>query len=86
MAAPLSWVSLFLAQHSPWAHLFLFVRPDCSLQHLKTNFDSTGALPDVFPLRLIWLTPVFTLIGGGEVTVLTMVYAMVADVSPAAQR
>ena len=44
------------------------------------------AFPEVVPLRLIWLTPVLTLIGGGEVTVLTMVYAMVADVTDEAQR
>ncbi len=40
----------------------------------------------MFPLRLIWLTPVFTFVGGGEVTALTMVYAMVADVTEEAQR
>jgi len=40
----------------------------------------------VFPLRLILLTPIFSLIGGGDVTTITMAYAMVADVTEEAQR
>ncbi|KAK0649758.1 major facilitator superfamily domain-containing protein [Cercophora newfieldiana] len=42
--------------------------------------------PQVFPLRLIWLTPILSLIGGGEVTVATIVYAIVADVTDESNR
>jgi hypothetical protein len=36
--------------------------------------------------RLLWLTPVFTLIGGGEAVGSMMFYAIGSDVTPQAKR
>lgn len=43
-------------------------------------------LPDIFSVRLIWATPAFTLIGGGPVIFSSIIFAMLADVSPDAYR
>ena len=34
----------------------------------------------VFPLRLIWLAPIFQAVGGGTVVAVTMIFTMVSDV------
>jgi hypothetical protein len=39
-----------------------------------------------FPLRLIWLSPVFQIIGGGGAVIQSMVYAAISDVSTEANR
>lgn len=44
------------------------------------------AFPDVFPLRLIWATPIFLVIGGGGGVAGSLVYAILADVFPPAER
>jgi MFS family permease len=44
------------------------------------------AFPNVFPLRLIWATPIFLVIGGGGGVAGSLVYAILADVFPAAER
>jgi hypothetical protein len=41
---------------------------------------------EVFPLRLIWVTPVFQIIGGGNSVIVSMLFTMIADVSPAEDR
>ncbi|KAH8649270.1 major facilitator superfamily domain-containing protein [Xylariales sp. PMI_506] len=41
--------------------------------------------PETFPLRLTWLAPLFLLIGGGIMVTITMIYAIVADVSTEAE-
>ncbi|KAL2867573.1 MFS transporter [Aspergillus lucknowensis] len=38
-----------------------------------------SAVPQVFPLRAVWLSGVFTLFGGGPSTVVSMCYAIIAD-------
>ncbi|KAL2829492.1 major facilitator superfamily domain-containing protein [Aspergillus cavernicola] len=38
------------------------------------------------PLRMIWATPVFQIIGGGSQTATAMVYAMITDMVPAEKR
>jgi hypothetical protein len=38
------------------------------------------------PVRLLWLSPVFTLIGGGEVVGSMMFYAIGSDITPQARR
>ena len=44
------------------------------------------AFPNVFPLRLIWATPIFLVIGGGGGVAGSLVYAILADVFPPAER
>ena len=44
------------------------------------------AFPDVFTLRLIWATPIFLVIGGGGGVAGSLVYAILADVFPPAER
>lgn len=39
-------------------------------------------MPEVFNVRLSCLAPILTIFGGGEVMILTMLYAMLADVVP----
>ena len=36
--------------------------------------------------RLLWLTPIFTLIGGGEVVASMMFFAIGSDITPPAKR
>lgn len=36
--------------------------------------------PNHFPLRVIWLAPLFRLIGGGDAVAATMVLATLADI------
>jgi hypothetical protein len=43
-------------------------------------------MPELFNVRFIWLAPILTIIGGGEVMILTMLYAMLADVVTEGQR
>lgn len=38
------------------------------------------------PLRLVWLSSLFSLIGGGESVMSAMVFAMAADVANEGQR
>ncbi len=38
------------------------------------------------PIRLLWLSPIFTLIGGGEVVTSMMFYAIGSDITPQARR
>ncbi|CAK7224204.1 hypothetical protein SEUCBS140593_005492 [Sporothrix eucalyptigena] len=42
--------------------------------------------PNVFPVRAIWAASLFTLIGGGPVILDGIIFAMLADVAPAAYR
>lgn len=38
------------------------------------------------PVRLLWLSPIFTLIGGSEVVASMMFYAIGSDITPQARR
>jgi hypothetical protein len=38
------------------------------------------------PIRLLWLCPIFTLVGGGEVVGSMMFYAIGSDITPQARR
>lgn len=60
----------------------------CILGALLQDIASKSILwrPDLFPPRLIWLSPAGTFVGGGEAVASFMVYLVVADVSPPAQR
>ncbi|KAB8257987.1 major facilitator superfamily domain-containing protein [Aspergillus pseudonomiae] len=40
----------------------------------------------VIPLRMIWVTPIFQIIGGGSQTATAMAYAMITDVVPLEKR
>ncbi|RAK98755.1 MFS general substrate transporter [Aspergillus ibericus CBS 121593] len=40
----------------------------------------------VFPIRMVWVTPIFQLIGGGPQISTAMAYAMITDVVPASKR
>ncbi|KAF7597002.1 hypothetical protein BBP40_011368 [Aspergillus hancockii] len=40
----------------------------------------------LFPLRLVWLSPVFTFIGGGAPVMFSMILAMIADLMPENER
>jgi hypothetical protein len=40
----------------------------------------------IFPLRLIWLSPVFQIIGGGGTVIQSVIYAIISDVSTEANR
>lgn len=40
----------------------------------------------IFPLRLVWLAPVFTVIGGGAPVMFSVILTMIADVMPENER
>ncbi|KAJ5623363.1 MFS transporter [Penicillium lividum] len=40
----------------------------------------------IFPLRLVWLSPVFTILGGGAPVLFSMILTMIADVMPENER
>jgi hypothetical protein len=42
--------------------------------------------PHVFPTRLTWLSVIFQLVGGGNLVVNAMIFAMVSDVTPEEKR
>ena len=44
-----------------------------------------GAFPDIFPLRLIWLSPIVTVIGGGDLVLSSLVFTVLYDVTPQAK-
>ncbi|KAI0537873.1 major facilitator superfamily domain-containing protein [Xylaria digitata] len=44
------------------------------------------ALPHIFPLRAVWLSGAFTIVGGGPATVVSMCYAIISDVCRPHQR
>ncbi|KAI1163010.1 major facilitator superfamily domain-containing protein [Nemania serpens] len=44
------------------------------------------ALPQVFPLRAVWFSGVFTIVGGGPATVVSMCYAIISDACRPHQR
>jgi hypothetical protein len=41
---------------------------------------------ETFPIRLIWVTPIFLIIGGGNSVVRSMLFTIMADVTPAEDR
>ncbi|EAW08898.1 putative MFS transporter [Aspergillus clavatus NRRL 1] len=40
----------------------------------------------IFPLRLVWLSPIFTVLGGGAPVLFSMIWTMIADVMPENER
>ncbi|KAJ6184693.1 hypothetical protein N7519_005994 [Penicillium mononematosum] len=44
------------------------------------------AMPEVFPLKAIWFSGVFTILGGGPSTVVSMCYAIIGDACRPSQR
>jgi hypothetical protein len=45
-----------------------------------------GWRPDIFPVRMIWLSSAFSIIGGGMSVAQTMVYTLLADVTEESSR
>lgn len=41
---------------------------------------------ETFPIRMIWITPIFLIIGGGNSVVRSMLFTMISDVTPAEDR
>ncbi|MCJ1351791.1 MAG: hypothetical protein MMC33_001775 [Icmadophila ericetorum] len=44
-----------------------------------------SAFPDVVPLRLIWLGPIVTIIGGGDLVASSLIFTILYDVTPQAK-
>ena len=53
---------------------------------LNLKLTSPGAFPAIFHIRLLWVTPIFTLIGGGGTVFTAMLFSIVNNVSNEAQR
>jgi hypothetical protein len=52
----------------------------------KVLTASSGYLPQLLPIRMIWLSGMFQLIGGGGATVVTMCYTIIGHVCSVEQR
>lgn len=52
----------------------------CSLDAGGHSNEMLGFWPETFPLRMIWLSGIWQMIGGGKASVMSMCFTLIGDV------
>jgi MFS family permease len=72
--------------------LWTYVVCESKQYHLRmgvsevNEFELTGAFPDTFPIRLVWLKGLSSLLGGGSLVTVSLFIVVITDVTPESTR